>query len=72
MGAAVGRRYGPPDVVRIEDRPVPRPRDGEILVRVRAAAVGGRGRPGAPRVPVLRPGPVDAGHVKGTIVVTMA
>jgi NADPH:quinone reductase-like Zn-dependent oxidoreductase len=51
MRAAVGRRYGPPDLVRIEDRPVPRPRDDEILVRVRAATVGdagGRARRGSP------------------------
>ena len=40
MQAAVCRRYGPPDVVRVEERPVPRPRDDEILVRVRAATVG--------------------------------
>ncbi len=40
MKAAVGRRFGPPDVVRIEEMPVPRPRDDEILVRVRAATVG--------------------------------
>jgi NADPH:quinone reductase len=36
MRAAVCRRYGPPDVVRVEGRPVPRPRDDEILVRVDA------------------------------------
>ncbi|MGH3418737.1 MAG: hypothetical protein ACRDOD_03950 [Streptosporangiaceae bacterium] len=40
MKAAVGRRYGPPEVVTIADVPRPEPRDDEILVRVRAAAVG--------------------------------
>jgi NADPH:quinone reductase-like Zn-dependent oxidoreductase len=40
MKAAVCRRFGPPDAVTVEELPVPRPRDGEILVRVRAATVG--------------------------------
>jgi NADPH:quinone reductase-like Zn-dependent oxidoreductase len=38
--AAVYRRYGPPDVVTVEEMPVPRPCDDEILVRVHAATVG--------------------------------
>jgi NADPH:quinone reductase-like Zn-dependent oxidoreductase len=75
MRAAVCRRYGPPGVVRVEERPVPRPRDDEILVRVRAAAVGaadGRARRGTPfyarlplgpRFPVL--GSDFAGQVEG-------
>jgi NADPH:quinone reductase-like Zn-dependent oxidoreductase len=49
--AAVSRRYGPPDVVRVADVPRPEPRDDEILVRVRAAAVGvvdGLARRGSP------------------------
>jgi NADPH:quinone reductase-like Zn-dependent oxidoreductase len=49
--AAVGRRYGPPDVVTVADVPRPEPRDDEILVRVRAAAVGvvdGLARRGSP------------------------
>jgi len=49
--AAVGRRYGPPDVVTVTDVPRPEPRDDEILVRVRAAAVGvvdGLARRGSP------------------------
>jgi NADPH:quinone reductase-like Zn-dependent oxidoreductase len=51
MRAAVGRRYGPPDVVTVTDVPRPEPRDDEILVRVRAAAVGvvdGLARRGSP------------------------
>jgi NADPH:quinone reductase-like Zn-dependent oxidoreductase len=40
MKAAVSRRYGPPDAVTVADVPRPEPRDDEILVRVRAAAVG--------------------------------
>jgi len=51
MKAAVGRRYGPPDTVTVGDVPRPEPRDDEILVRVRAAAVGvvdGLARRGSP------------------------
>lgn len=40
MKAAVYDRYGPPEVLRIAEVPVPVPRDDEILVRVHAAAVG--------------------------------
>lgn len=39
MRAAVYRRYGPPEVLALEDVPTPTPRDGEVLVRVRAVAV---------------------------------
>ena len=51
MQAAVSRRYGPPDVVTVPEVPKPEPRDDEILVRVRAAAVGvvdGLARRGSP------------------------
>ena len=51
MKAAVSRRYGSPDVVTVTDVARPEPRDGEILVRVRAAAVGvvdGLARRGSP------------------------
>jgi len=51
MKAAVSRRYGPPDAVTVADVPRPEPRDDEILVRVRAAAVGvvdGLARRGSP------------------------
>jgi NADPH:quinone reductase-like Zn-dependent oxidoreductase len=39
MKAAVRDRYGGPDVVRVEERPTPVPRESEILVRVHAASV---------------------------------
>src|SRR5262245_18277644 len=39
MRAAVAREYGPPETLRIEERPAPSPGPGEVRVRVRAAAV---------------------------------
>jgi len=39
MRAIVHRRYGPPDVLRIEEVDRPAPTDGEVLVRVVAASV---------------------------------
>ncbi len=39
MRAAVTARYGPPDVVRVEDRPDPTPGPGDLLVRVRWSTV---------------------------------
>jgi NADPH:quinone reductase-like Zn-dependent oxidoreductase len=39
--AAVIREFGPPEVLRIEDVPEPRPGPQEVLVRVRAVRVGG-------------------------------
>lgn len=39
MRALVYDRYGPPEVLAIRDLPVPRPGRGEVLVRVRAAAL---------------------------------
>lgn len=39
MQAAVYKRYGPPSVVAVTDVPQPEPGPGEILLRVRAAAV---------------------------------
>ena len=68
MKAVVLHRYGGPETLRLEDRPVPRPGAGEVLVRVHASAVNDydwaylRGRPlpyrllfglTRPRVPVL-------------------
>lgn len=37
MRAIVYRRYGPPEVLELEERDPPAPRENEILVRVRAA-----------------------------------
>lgn len=39
LRAAVYSRYGPPDVVRVEEVEKPVPKDDEILVRVRASSV---------------------------------
>jgi NADPH:quinone reductase-like Zn-dependent oxidoreductase len=39
MKAIVRETYGPPDVLRLEDVPVPALGDGDVLVRVRAASV---------------------------------
>jgi NADPH:quinone reductase-like Zn-dependent oxidoreductase len=52
MKAAVCERYGPPEVVRIQDVPAPVPGDGEILVRSAATTVNsGDARIRALRVP---------------------
>ena len=39
MKAIVQHRYGPPEVLRVEERPKPECGPGEVLVRVRAAGV---------------------------------
>jgi NADPH:quinone reductase-like Zn-dependent oxidoreductase len=39
MRAAVYRRFGGPDVVRIVEHPKPAPGRGELLVKVRATTV---------------------------------
>lgn len=39
MRAAVYRRYGPPQVVGVEDVPKPVPGPGELLIRIRATSV---------------------------------
>ena len=39
MKAAVYRSYGPPEVVQVEDIPLPVPGDVELLVRVHFASV---------------------------------
>ena len=32
-------RYGPPDVIEVNDLEQPIPKDGEVLIKVRAASV---------------------------------
>ena len=39
MKAAVYYKYGSPDVVSIEDVPKPMPKDGEVLIQIKAASV---------------------------------
>lgn len=39
MKAWTARRYGGPEVLRLEDLPKPQPRPGEVLVRIRATTV---------------------------------
>jgi NADPH:quinone reductase-like Zn-dependent oxidoreductase len=39
MKAVVWTRYGPPDVLQLQDVPKPAPKDNEILIRVRATTV---------------------------------
>ena len=39
MKALVITEHGPPDVLRVEERPDPEPGPGEVRVRVRAAGV---------------------------------
>jgi NADPH:quinone reductase-like Zn-dependent oxidoreductase len=52
MSAWVCPRYGGPDVLRLEERPVPRPAAGEVLIRIRATTVSsGDARIRALRVP---------------------
>ena len=39
MRAVVCTRYGPPEVLRVEERATPDPKKDEVLVRIRATAV---------------------------------
>ena len=39
MRAVVCTRYGPPEVLRLEDLATPIPRKNEVLIRIRATAV---------------------------------
>jgi NADPH:quinone reductase-like Zn-dependent oxidoreductase len=39
MTSAVYRRFGAPEVVRLEQRPLPSPKPGEVLIRVHASTV---------------------------------
>lgn len=60
MRAVVYDRYGPPDVLRVEDVPVPRPGPKQVLIEVAAASVnlsdweGLTGSPGYARLGGLR------------------
>ena len=61
MRAVVYDRYGPPEVLRIEDVPVPSPAAGQVLVKVAATSVNLsdweclRGSPAYARFGGLRP-----------------
>jgi len=77
MTAAAHHRYGAPDVLRPEQRPVPRPRPGEVLVHVAAVAASAAdaalrsARPFAARLAagLLRPrNPVLGSEVAGVVV----
>ncbi len=60
MKAVIQDRYGLPDVLRVEDVPVPSPAAGQVLVRVAATSInlsdweGLRGSPGYARLAGLR------------------
>ncbi|HKP45141.1 MAG TPA: NAD(P)-dependent alcohol dehydrogenase [Pyrinomonadaceae bacterium] len=77
MKAAIYKDYGPPDVVRIADVDKPVPKDNEVLIKVRAAAINPldwRLMKGEPRIvrgmarlmkmPIGRPGVDVAGEVE--------
>jgi NADPH:quinone reductase-like Zn-dependent oxidoreductase len=73
MKAIVVHQYGSPDVLKLEDIPIPVPGAGEVLVRVRAAGVGPwdalvrTGSSGIPQKLPLTPGSDICGsvHVRG-------
>jgi len=77
MKAAVHRRFGPPDVVTVDDVPKPVPRDDEVLVQIHAATVGASVL--TPVIDACYPlrriadahRHVDEGRKKGNVVVTM-
>ncbi|WP_277555676.1 NAD(P)-dependent alcohol dehydrogenase [Halobaculum limi] len=76
MRAVVANQYGSPDVLRVDDVPVPTPDTDELLIRVRATVVGpsdAAAREGSPfpirlfnglRRPKAVPGDVFAGEVE--------
>lgn len=39
MKALVYTQFGPPEVIRIEERPTPEPKEGELLIRVHASTI---------------------------------
>src|SRR4030095_4049913 len=57
MKAVVITKHGPPEVLQIEDRPVPQPGDNEVLIRVKAAGVN---RPDVPQRKGFYPAPPGA------------
>lgn len=60
MKAVIADRYGSPDVLRIEDVPLPQPRSGQVRIAVVATSVnlsdweGLRGRPAYARIGGIR------------------
>ncbi|MGC5076395.1 NAD(P)-dependent alcohol dehydrogenase [Agrococcus sp. DT81.2] len=76
MRALIQDRYGPVDAVRLGERPVPRPGEGEVLVQVRAASLNGSdrenlaGRPAYARLGGLRRPrhPVPGSDISGVVV----
>lgn len=72
MRAAVITRFGGPEVLEIQDRPTPIPKQGELLVRVRASALNRAdlhqregNYPAPPGAPADVPGLEFAGEVAG-------
>jgi NADPH:quinone reductase-like Zn-dependent oxidoreductase len=74
MQAAVLTRFGGPEALEVRSVPVPRPARGEVLVRVRAAAInntdlwtrrGAYGLPGDPQALAGWRGPVEFPRIQG-------
>jgi NADPH:quinone reductase-like Zn-dependent oxidoreductase len=73
MRAMVVRRYGPPEVLELQQLPDPQPKPGEVLIRVKAIGVNFADLlqrmglyPGAPKPPFI-PGLEIAGVVERTV-----
>lgn len=75
MKAVVYRRYGSPDVLRLEEVPQPIPRDDEILIRILAVSINGSDREGLVGKPayariggLLKPGrPILGSDIAGRV-----